>query len=487
MTGIIKKSLILTGLFLLLGLGFVSKAQAQQLQSVSDTISTSRPSGATPIAVDQAANATQVTVFNNGSIFLASDSATLLPSIGETLNTVLISSMSAVGIPSASQRYVYFGGPCAGTGCAANTHHNGDVIINPITATHTIKFTPSRQIPSGGFITINFPTTTNTASPSASGFSFNGMTSASGLPTNIVTNNVTCTSDANTTVSGNSITCKTTGSVNAGVAVTIIVGCTTQSSGVCTAFKPQLINPTKTLTAGNADQWSLSIQTTDAGGAQLDSGTAAISTIESVQVQGTVQPYITFSIAGVANGTSICSGNDTTNPGAGKDSTATFVDLGVLTNTQINVSAQTLTVSTNGGAYTITATSSGRFANPASGFFFPDANGGNGLTANDTPAPAALTTGTTAFGIHPCSVAGTYAPTIATGTWGTGGATGTANAKYSNPWHTGNAGFYANISSYSSGATSNSQTTVEYAATANATVPSGTYSTVFTYVATPTF
>jgi len=307
MTAITKKSLVLTGLILLLGLCFVSKAQAQQLQSISDTISTSRPSAATNLTADQAANATQVTVYNNGSIFLASDSATLLRDTGETQNIVLVSSMSATGIPSATQRYVYFGGPCAGTGCAANTHHLGDIIITPITATHTIKFTPSRQIPSGGFISISFPTTaTNTASPSATGFSFNGMTSGSGLPTNIVTNNVTCTADANTTVSGNTITCKTTGPVNAGTVVTIIVGCTTQSSGVCTAFKPQLINPTKTLSAGTGDQWRLSVQTTDSGGAQLDSGIAAIATNESVQVQGTVQPYITFSIAGVTNGTSIC-------------------------------------------------------------------------------------------------------------------------------------------------------------------------------------
>jgi len=485
MTGIIKQSLIFTGFILLLGLFFVESANAQQLQSVSDSVSTSRPSASAPIVGDQAANATQVTVVNNGSIFLASDSATLIPSVGETLNTVLISSMSAVGVPNGTQRYVYFGGPCAGTGCAANTHHAGDTIVAPITATHTIKFTPSRQIPNGGFVTLTFPSTSaNTASPSATGFSFNGMTSASGLPSNVVTNGITCTNDANTTVSGNIIICKANGAVSAGTVITFLVGCTTQSSGTCTVFKPQLINPVKSLSTGNADQWRISIQTSDAGSVPLDSGVAVVGTNESVQVQGTVQPYITFSIAGVTNGTTVCS-TETTNPGAGKDSTATFVDLGNLSATQINISAQTLTVSSNGTSYAVTATSSGKFMSSANGFSFPDANGGNGLTANPTdwthattPAPAVMSAGTTAFGIHPCAVAGTFAPNVPAD-W--------SGPKYANMWNTGTNGFYANVSTYTTGATSNSQTTVEYAATANATVPSGTYSTVITYVATPTF
>ena len=110
---------------------------------------------------------------------------------------------------------------------------------------------------------------------------------------------------------------------------------------------------------------------------------------------------MTFTIAGIANGGSACS--DTTNPGTGLDATATFVNLGGLTNAGINISGQTLTVNTNANnGYTITSTSSGRFINPATGYWITDANGGNGLTSNDHPVPASITAGTPDFGIHAC-------------------------------------------------------------------------------------
>ena len=118
------------------------------------------------------------------------------------------------------------------------------------------------------------------------------------------------------TINAPVIQCKVTSGPLAAGTITVTVGTV-----------PTVINPTKTLAAGSSDQWKIAIQTTDAGGAPLDSGATAIATNESVQVQGTVQPYITFTIAGVPNGTLACT-YDTTNPGAGNDSTATFVNLG---------------------------------------------------------------------------------------------------------------------------------------------------------------
>ena len=477
-----KNELILASILFLIGLFFVQKANAASLINVSDTLSTSRPSASAPLNGDQAGGVGQVTIFDNGSYFLASDSAIFWPSAGETLNTVNVASMSAANTPGAGQRIVYF------TNTVTNSHHAGDPVTVAATATHTIEFTTNTSIPSGGHIILNFPiSSTNTASPSATGFSFNGLTSAT-APTYIQCN-PTSACAGTWTVSGNSIQ-TTTNAIEAGATpIVISIGCKTgvSSGGVCTSPSPLLVNPTKTNAAGTSDIWKLTIQTTDnsATPVVLDSSRIAVGTIEAVQVQATVEPSITFTISGVANNTSACS--DTTNPGTGLNATATFVNLGSLANGAINISAQTLVVNTNGAAgYVITATSSGRFINPANGFWLTDNMGTTGLTANDTPVAATFpATSNPYFGIHPCSAGSSSIPTIPAG-WSSGATTFSAGAKYSNPWSTGDDAFYATISSYAAPA-SNSTTTVEYAATVGPTTPAGTYSNYFTYVATGTF
>lgn len=472
MTGIIKKQLILPLLILFLGLFFTSKANAASLANVSDTITTSRPSASAPLNVNQLTTDTSATVVDNGSIYLASDSAVLQADTGQTQNIMTVASMSAQ--LAGPLRNVYF------TSSPANTHHKGTALVVPVTATHTIRLTTVSAIPSGGHIVITFPGSgVNTASPSATTFAFNGLTSAN-ASTYIQTNNATtCT----WTITAPSIDCVTSASIAGATTITFLIGCTTGTTS-CTAFSPRLINPTKTAAAGTADTWKITVKTQDASAIDLDSAKAVVGTVEAVQVQGTVDAFLTFTIAG--QGGTVCS--DATN--AGITATATFVDLGALS-TNISISAQRLTVTTNGAAgYSIIATSSGRFINPASGFWLADANGGNGLTANDTanfsttPAPGAITAGTPAFGIHPCPVTGgSYTPTVNSTGWGTGGG---ASNKYANPWNTGTNGFYAYISSYP-GPAGTSQTDVEYAATVASTTPAGVYSNYFTYVATPVF
>lgn len=477
--GIIRKQLLLACLILFLGLFFTQKVNAASLANVSDTISTSRPSASAPLATAQTATTdTQVTIvsfttpqLNNSPMFLASDSALLLADTGQTASRVNVASESAHDKPSTNQQVVYF------TGQIGNTHHAGTTMIVPVTSTHTIKFTTVAGIPASGHIIIQFPTGGNIASPSATGFSFNGMTASN--PTDVKYNNATCTSVTVTSSTG-TIDCVLTSSVAAATTVTVLIGCTAGTTS-CTTFAPRLINPTKGTSAeGTADIWQVLIKTQDNSAIDLDSGRAKIATIEAVQVQGIVEPYITFTISGVTAGSSVC--GDTTT--AGTSPTATFVDLGSLNSGQVNIEAQNLTVNTNASAgYAITATSSGRFINPASGFYLSDANGGNGLTANDTPVPAAIAAGTAKFGIHPCSTSGSPAPTVSSGTWGTGGG---ASNLYSNPWNTGTNGFYASLSSTTQ-PSSASITTVEYAASVTATTPTGIYSNYFTYVATAIF
>jgi hypothetical protein len=282
--------------------------------------------------------------------------------------------------------------------------------------------------------------------------------------------------------------CLLTSSINPSTTVTIEIGCLTNSGGVCTSFKSMLINPTKTAVAGSQDQWRIGIKTRDDSSVDLDTATVIAGIIESVQVQGTVEPYITMTISGVANGGSACS--DTTNPGPGLDSTATFVNLGGLAAGQRNLSAQDITINTNGSfGYTLTATSSGRFIDPQTGVFLNDANGGNGLAGNDAtngtnPSPVAITVNIPTFGIHSCSKSGAPAPTVPTG-WGTGGA---ASNKFANPWNqVGTVNGFYGLLSYTSAPSASSITTVEYGATVSSTTPAGIYTTILTYVATASF
>src|SRR6266480_2246638 len=155
---------------------FVNNIYADTLSSASDTLTTSRPSASTPLSADAASGVGNVSVYNNGSTFLASDSARLW---GGTQENVTIATVSA------AKTTLYF------TGNTSNAHTNGTVISSAVTAMHKIQFTTVSSIPSGGSIVLTFPgsasTDTNQASPSASTFMFNNISASSF--TNIKTNN----------------------------------------------------------------------------------------------------------------------------------------------------------------------------------------------------------------------------------------------------------------------------------------------------------
>lgn len=483
MTGIIKKQFILPLIILLMGLFSATSVNAATLASVSDTISTSRPSASAPLASPQSASATQATLNDNGSLFLASDSAVFNFDTGQTLNTVNVASLSAANTPAANQRILYL------TSAITNAHHQGTAVFTSVTATHTIKFTTSGNIPASGHILISFPGSgNNTASPSASTFAFNNIATGQ-----ITVNNVACT----WTITAPTLDCLVTSQITGGTTITIILGCTTGTTA-CTAFSPRLINPTKTAAAGSADTWKVSISTTDTtanGGTTLDSGSAKIATVEAVQVQGTVEPTLTFTISGTTDGSDVtsaasgCGASITSN--AGIDTTATFVNLGILSNARLNKAIQRLRVSTNGSTgYSITATSSGRFINPASGFFFADANGNSNLTANDTPVPAVIPVAAATvatFGIHAC---GSRVTAVNSNQWvnaGTAPDVTDGTARFSNPWNTGTSGFYNTIASYTAGPVTNDDTAITYASTILGSTPAGIYGNYYTYVATATF
>lgn len=477
-------------LFLSLETIFASQAHAATLTNASNRLTTSRPSASAPLQAAQAASATQVTVVDNGSVFLASDSAILRADTGETQNTVTVASMSAA---SGGNRTVTF------TSTAANTHHAGDPIVVPITAMHSISFINPSIIPDGGFIILTFPALTtgdanNEASPSATTFQMNNLDAAETTSIKVLDDDteITPLMEAVNPSNGTSPTITFTlndGAIAAGSVIEIFIGCTAVSGGICSASSPIVINPTTAgVTAGTARIWQLGIQTQNASSLNLDSTNVRIATVDSVLVQGTVDPTFTVTIAGLAdaanfNSSSTGCASEVSN--AGIAATATVVNLGVLSSGVLSKAGQTITVSTNSSfGYAITATSSGRFLDPGSGNYILDVNGGAGLTANDTPAPAAFpATGNAAFGIAPC---GTRVPTSSPDwddesalAFGSGG-------KASNPWNTGANYYYATIASYTA-PVSAEVTVIRYAATVGATTPAGLYRNIFTYVVTPTF
>lgn len=480
------KRLIIGLSLLCLFLVFTEKSYAATLANTSDTLTTSRPSASAPLSADQAANATQVTVIDlpttvyNSALWIASDSAVLLNDTGQTLSTATVASMSAANTPSSNVRTVFF------TGQVSNTHHAGTTMFTSITATHIIKFTTNSAIPSGGKIQITFPgSADNSASASATTFAFNNLGSSAVLC------NPTTACSGSVSVSSPTITLTTGAAISGATTVYVAIGCTgtVSGAGICSTYAPALINPVKAgVTSGTAATWKVTVTTKNASDVELDTASVKIGTVEAVQVQGTVEPSLTFTITGLANGTNIttqnasCTGGDVTNPGTGLDATSTFVNLGSLGNGVINISAQELSVSTNGAyGYSITATSSGRFINPSSGFFLTDNMSSSGLTAVDTPAPITfLATGNAFFGIHPCGA------DVTTATWANAATAFGSGAKYSNPFNTGVNGYYANIASYNAPASAR-KTEVEYAASVASTTPAGIYSTVFTYVATANF
>src|SRR4030042_2415792 len=266
MVGIIKKHLVFYLIILLLGLFSASNTYAASLSSASDTISTSRPSASAPLNSDQVASAGQISVVDNGSIYLASDSAILQSDTGQTQNIVNVASMSAQISGSPNTRNVYF------TSAITNTHHKGTPAVVNITAQHQIRFTTITAVPGSGHIIISFSGSgSNIASPSASTFSFNNLASGQ-----IQVNNATCSSWS---ISAPTLDCTLDGTgIAASTTVTVLIGCTTQSAGTCTVASPQLINPTKSAAAGSADTWKVTVKTQDASAIDLDSATIKIAT-----------------------------------------------------------------------------------------------------------------------------------------------------------------------------------------------------------------
>lgn len=449
---------------------------AGTLSSVKDTITTSRPSAASPLNATGTSGDVQLTIYNNGSRYFASDSAKIV----RTSTAAQIGSPVTIASQSAILTSVYLT-----SGISAGAISQTDVLVSNVTAMHTVSFITASAIPASGKIVLTLPgSATSLASPSATTFDLNGLTSgnASANISYKLDGTRTCTF----TVSASTITCTMDagGTLAVGSAVTFLIGCTDASSNAtsCTTQSPRLINPTKTNAAGTRDLWAINIQTQDASSVPLDTGKALIGTIESVEVKASVDNSFTFTITGGyaagasvnASNTTGCTTTDVVSTGVSTD-TATLVDLGILTTSSLNIHAQRINITTNGlGGYVLTATASGHLINNATGFWIADST-----------TPAVFPATAPWFGIHACGL------DVNTTTWGLTSANTArgSGSKYGWPTRT----TAVTLASDAVGpidnsiTTGNGITTVEYGAGIDATVPAGAYQAYVTYVATPTF
>lgn len=438
--------LLLTFSLITLSLLFPKNAYADRLIGASDTISTSRPSSTATLAKDQPADTSHVVIADNGSLFLAQDSA-LLGS-----ETVTVASMSASNTPESNQRIVYL------TKALKTTQQKGAPIIVPVKARHTIKFTTVNAIPQNGKIVITFEgegskeATASAGSgqaPSATTFTFNGLT-----PSQIQAKNASCAF----TILAPVITCQLSSGVSSQTTVTILIG----------APLPTLINPTKTK-ADEADIWSVKIKTQDDKSQDLDSASVKISTIEPVRVVAEVEPTLTFTIAGIASGTKIkdhnsacAENNNITNSGIASE--ADFFDLGALSSKKITISAHDLIASTNlKNGYSITATAGGKLRNLITGY-----------SIASSEIPSKIQAKVENFGIHPC---GLDANREDFGSGSLGKSAKLAWPLLAKPLLLASRSSPADLV----------KTTVEYAVSIKNDTPVGIYKTVISYLVLPTF
>src|SRR5579859_7271720 len=110
------KSLLWLTLLIFASLLLHKSSYADTLGSASDTLTSSRPSPSTPLSADAASSVGSISIYNNGSTFLASDSARLY---GGTAETVTVATVSA------AKTTLFF------TGNTANAHINGTVVGTP--------------------------------------------------------------------------------------------------------------------------------------------------------------------------------------------------------------------------------------------------------------------------------------------------------------------------------------------------------------------
>ncbi len=417
---------------------FQTVEAAGSLTSVKDTLRTSRPSVGTTLPSGAGIGATTITTATNGTNGIQpGDTVTFCTSAVScaTTETKVVST-----VPNSTTLTLTVG--------LTNSYSANAGLFYKSTPVHTLSFTTHSTVAAGSFL-ISFPnasTSPNDGIPDSGGFDFNGFTLST--TTNVVatgfTEGVVSTSSGSSLIN---ILIPFTSSIASNTAITITLG----------SVAP-LLSPTKTAAAGTADVWNVSIAEQDTVPNVIDNATVAIATIEAVQVTATVNPSLTFTIAGINSGQTAFSSTTTS-----VTTTSVTVPFGSLVAATHYYAAQLLTVGTNA----------------ASGYTVTGYQDGNLRKTNGTSIPSFSTTpvdniGTNGFGFTPVSVAGS--PTLPF-TYNTSGLFYSSGFGTSTP-----STIFSN-----SGPASGDQVRVVYGLDVASNQAPGNYQNLVTYVATATF
>lgn len=355
------KTALLLFILALINIGFFvrpSVTESANLTQVKDTLQTSRLSFAGRVKSPTAAGSSHVWLYTTATDEFYSISTVNLHA-GDSL-TIGSGTYTIVDIIDDDEFTVT---PVLAAGDADDT----DPIYFKSKAQHVITFYTASAI-ANGYFTILLPantttSTSNNGSPDDSGFDFNDtdyptdpditVTGTNTTGYNFVAGVATPSSEAScnslyTTGAYHCFEVHYSGSGSVGTPITITIGSTDGSN------TPILPSPTNTHNVGTADSYTFQLRHYDDNDNLIDQTNGQIALIEAVRVTATVDPTITFTIAGVTADTGTYCG--VTRTVASVDTTAYSVPFGSLSLNTFTDAVQNLTVSTNANyGYVVTA------------------------------------------------------------------------------------------------------------------------------------
>lgn len=387
---------------------YPSQTDSANLTVAKDTLQTSRLSFAGRVKSPTAEGSSHVWIYTSGTSEFYSVSTAGLK-VGDAL-TIGTGSYTIASIVDADEF-------TTSAVLGANDADDTDVIYFKSKPQQVITFTTASAIASG-FFRVLIPAATsnfNDTVPDSTGFDFNSATTTATNATGYTFATPVATVSGGTSCpSGwHCFEYHYVGTGGVGTAITLTIG---NTNGTTTPIAPA---PKSGHTEGTADAYTFKIQnfvnTSDPTGTPADQTTGKIGVIESVRVTATVDPSISFSIAGIASGQNPC-GTGATNETDVDTTTGTnaplAVPFGTLTLNTFKDAAHLLTVSTNAvSGYTVTAQENDQMGKDGgTATFIADTSGDNGTadeTTSDTWDTAAAHPG---FGYTLKAVSGATVP-----------------------------------------------------------------------------
>jgi len=305
---------------------------------------------------------------------------------------------------------------------AAGDADDNDPIYLKSKPQHIVTFNTASAV-ADGYFRILLPadaTTPNDGNPDDDGFDFGaGAITVTGTDTtgyDFVTGVATasggtgCTSPANF----HCFEVHYSGSGGVGTPISISIG---NTNGATTPIAPA---PGTSHTEATADTYTFQAKNYDVTDTVIDSSNGKIAVIESVRVTATVDPTISFTIAGVASGANPC-GTGGTNQTDVDTTTGTnaplAVPFGTLSLNTFKDAAHLLTVSTNAtNGYIVTAQENDQLGKDGGTTpFIPDGDGDNGTGSETVTDTWDTATSNPGFGYTLKSVSGATVPFTSTG------------------------------------------------------------------------